>query len=203
MPGKLRAEPDEQVQVGNHLAPDARVVEPMLALLQQLIGSYTDPRTRLIAALAYHHRLAWVHPVMDGNGRLVRLITHLQLVFLDLRPNLWSLSRSLARRQTEYYAMMAYADRPREGDLDGRGQLSLKHYLGFIHFMLALCIDQIDYMAEAVDPVNMHARVERLFKNHERIIAAKVRPGSAPAVHALLGMGTMAARDLQDLSRPE
>lgn len=68
MPGKLRAEPDKQVQVGNHLAPDARVVEPMLALLQQLMGSYTDPRTRLIAALAYHHRLAWAHPVMDGNG---------------------------------------------------------------------------------------------------------------------------------------
>lgn len=191
MPGKLRAEPDEQAQVANHLAPDARMVEPMLVLRQQLMGRYPDPRTRLITALAYHHRQAWVHPFMDGNGRLVRLITHLQLVFLDLRPNLWSLSRGLARRQSEYYAMMANADRPREGDLDGRGQLSLKHYLGFIRFMLDACIDQIDYMTEAVDPVNMRARVERLFKNHERIIAAKVRPGSAPAVHALLSMGAM------------
>jgi Fic family protein len=177
--------------VGNHLAPDAQVVQPMLELLQQQLGSYSDPRTRLIAALAYHHRLAWVHPFMDGNGRLVRLITHLQLVYLDLQPSLWSLSRGLARRQTEYYTMMANAARPREGDLDGRGQLSFKHYLGFIRFMLDVCIDQIDYMTEAVDPANMRVRVERLFKNHERIIAGKVRPGSAPAVHALLSMGKM------------
>lgn len=62
VPGKLRAEPDKQVQVANHLAPDARVVEHMLALLQQLMGRYPDPRTRLITALAYHHRQAWVHP---------------------------------------------------------------------------------------------------------------------------------------------
>ncbi|APU32934.1 cell filamentation protein Fic [Ectopseudomonas alcaliphila JAB1] len=191
VPGKLRSEPDEQVEVGNHLAPDAQVVKPMLELLQQFMGSYSDPRTRLIAALAYHHRLAWVHPFMDGNGRLVRLITHLQLVYLDLRPSLWSLSRGLARRQTEYYAAMANADRPREGDLDGRGQLSLKHYLGFIRFMLDVCLDQIDYMTEAVDPANMRVRIERLFKHHERISAAKIRPGSAAAVHALLSMGTM------------
>lgn len=191
IPGKLRTEPDEQVVVGNHLAPDAQVVQPMLELLQQQLGSYNDPRTRLIAALAYHHRLAWVHPFMDGNGRLVRLITHLQLVYLDLRPNLWSLSRGLARRQTEYYAVMANADRPREGDLDGRGQLSLKHYLSFIRFMLDVCIDQIDYVTEAVDPANMRKRIERLFKHHERISAAKIRPGSAAAVHALLSMGTM------------
>ncbi|MDR8017413.1 Fic family protein [Ectopseudomonas guguanensis] len=191
VPGKLRAEPDEQVEVGQHLAPDAQVVHPMLELLQQFMGGYKDPRTRLIAALAYHHRLAWVHPFMDGNGRLVRLMTHLQLVYLDLRPNLWSLSRGLARRQTDYYAMMANADRPREGDLDGRGQLSLKHYLDFIRFMLDVCLDQIDYMSEALDPARMRQRIERLFKYHERINAAKIRPGSAAAVHALLSMGTM------------
>lgn len=191
VPGKLRVEPDEQVEVGRHLAPDARVVQPMLELLQQAMGSCNDPRMRLITALAYHHRLAWIHPFMDGNGRLARLITHIQLVYLDLRPNLWSLSRGLARRQTEYYAMMANADRPREGDLDGRGQLSLKHYLAFIRFMLDVCLDQIDYMTEAVDPANMRARIERLFKYHERISSAKIRPGSAAAVHALLSMGTM------------
>jgi hypothetical protein len=181
----------EQVEVGNHLAPDAVVVTPMLELLQQFLGSYADTRTRLVCALGYHHRLAWIHPFMDGNGRLVRLITHLQLVHLELRPNLWSLSRGLARRQTEYYAMMANADRSREGDLDGRGQLSLKHYLNFIRFMLDVCTDQIDYMTEAVDPAKTRERVERAFKNNERIIAAKARPSSAPAVHALLTMGKM------------
>lgn len=191
VPGKLRAGPDEQVEVGQHLAPDAQVVQPMLELLQQFMGGCNEPRTRLIAALAYHHRLAWIHPFMDGNGRLVRLVTHLQLVYLDLRPNLWSLSRGLARRQTDYYTLMANADRPREGDLDGRGQLSLKHYLAFIRFMLDVCLDQIDYMTEALDPARMRERIERLFKYHERLNAAKIRPGSAAAVHALLSLGTM------------
>jgi Fic family protein len=77
-PGSLRSVTGQNVIVGNHDAPDATVVEVMLRLLQ------TDPRRQLIAAMAYHHRLAWVHPFADGNGRVTRLITHLQLETLGL-----------------------------------------------------------------------------------------------------------------------
>ncbi|QLF95034.1 Fic family protein [Pseudomonas sp. ABC1] len=191
IPGRIRSESDEQVRVGHHLAPDAAVVEPMLKLMQTWIARIEDPRMRLVATMAYHHRLAWVHPFMDGNGRLVRLVTHLQLRHLGLRSNLWSISRGLARRQQDYYACMANADRPREGDLDGRGQLSLKHYIGFIRFMFEVSLDQVEYMIDALDTRKLRSRIDRCFISNERLLERKVRRTSAAAVHALLTQGTM------------
>jgi len=34
---------------------------------------HLDPLARIIAAAASHHRIAWVHPYLDGNGRVTRL----------------------------------------------------------------------------------------------------------------------------------
>jgi Fic family protein len=190
-PGSLRSLPTEEVVVGNHLAPAAAVVRPMLEHLQNGFGNIQDPRRRIIAALANHHRLAFVHPFLDGNGRVSRMITHLQLVQLGLQPHLWSLSRGLARRHQDYYAALANADRPREGDLDGRGKLSQKHYFAFIEFMLEVCHDQVDYMTAALDREKMRERVIRAFKTKERLLDAGVRPETGPAVLALLNQGSL------------
>ncbi|ELG7182201.1 TPA: Fic family protein [Pseudomonas aeruginosa] len=191
VPGALRSTPDEEVFVGNHAAPAATAVSAMLAHLQAGFGASKDPRRRLIAVLAYHHRLAWVHPFLDGNGRVARMITHLQLVQLGLEPYLWSLSRGLARRHEDYYRALAMADRQREGDLDGRGQMSQKHYFAFIEFMLDVCHDQVDYMISALDRTKLRERVLRAFKTNERLLDAGIRPESAPAVIALLMQGAL------------
>ena len=190
-PGALRSLPNEEVTVGNHLAPAAAVVEPMLEHLQNCFGSIQDPRRRLIAALANHHRLAFVHPFLDGNGRVSRMLTHLQLVQLGLQPHLWSLSRGLARRHQEYYSALSNADRPREGDHDGRGQLSQKNYFAFIEFMLDVCHDQVDYMIAALNREKLRERVIRAFKTHERLLDAGIKPETAPAVIALLMQGSL------------
>lgn len=43
--------------------------------------------------------------------------------------------------------MMDYADTPRQGDLDGRGNLSQKALLEFIQWFLQVCIDEVSFMA--------------------------------------------------------
>ncbi len=169
----------------------------MLRHLRYGFGRIHDPRRRLIGALAYHHRLAFVHPFLDGNGRTTRLMTHLHLVALGLRPTLWSLSRGLARQHQDYYRMLALADRPREGDLDGRGKLSRKHYFAFIEFMLDVCHDQIDYMTQAVDPAALRERVVRAFRYNAQLRAAGAREESAAAMHALLVQGEMPRSDFK------
>lgn len=191
VPGELRSKPDEEVIVGNHAAPAASAVKPMLLHLQAGFGGITDHRRRLIAALAYHHRFAWCHPFLDGNGRVARMMTHLQLVHLGLQPYLWSLSRGLARRHQDYYRVLAMADRPREGDLDGRGQMSQKHYFAFIEFMLDVCHDQVDYMTAALDNGKVRERVIRAFNYNEKILQAGVKPECAPPVIALLLQGSL------------
>lgn len=196
-PGVLRFETGQNVSVGGHDAPDATAVDAMLSHLQNGFGRIKDPRRQLIGALAYHHRFAWVHPFVDGNGRVARMLTHLQLVYLGLEPRLWSLARGLARRHEDYYRMLALADRQREGDLDGRGQMSRKHYFAFIEFMLDVCHDQVDYMTSALNPAAMRERIVRSFKTNERLLDLKIRPQSAPAIHALIMAGSMPRNDLK------
>ena len=195
--GVLRSVTGQNVIVGNHDAPDASSVEIMLRHLQTGFGSQKDPRRQLVSALAYHHRLAWVHPFPDGNGRVARLITHLQLVSLGLEPTLWSLSRGLARRHEDYYRTLAMADRPREGDLDGRGQMSQKRYFEFIEFMLQVCHDQVDYMTAAVDPSRLRERVTRAFRYNEKLVQQGIRPESAPAIIALITQGSLPRNEIK------
>lgn len=193
-PGELRT---ELVTVGRHLAPVPEIVPPMLEHLQRVYGRIGDKRHRLIAALACHHRLAWVHPFADGNGRVVRLMTHLHLHQLGLASPLWSLSRGLARHRSEYYDRLANADAPRRGDLDGRGQLSRAALSEFIGFMLDMCLDQVRYMTDALSIAALRDRLAQLIGLNPVLREARVRPESARALHLLLTHGSVSRADFK------
>lgn len=196
-PGQIRAEAGLLVKVGSHLAPAPEIVTPMLARMEQVYGRIGDSRLRLLAALACHHRLAWVHPFPDGNGRMVRMITHVHLNQLGLASPLWSLSRGLARQQREYYARLANADAPRRGDLDGRGQLSQAALLEFIGFMLDVCLDQVRYMRNALQMAPLRDRLEQIIGLNPRLRSAGIRPEAAAALHALLALGSTSRSDFK------
>ncbi|MGO3031409.1 Fic family protein [Pseudomonas helleri] len=197
VPGQLRDMAGLNVSVGQHEAPAYQAVRPMLERMQVVYGRLADPRYRLIATLAYHHRLAWVYPFPDGNGRVVRMVTHLQLLKLGLASPLWSLSRGLAREHEAYYQHLAQADQHRQGDLDGRGQLSLKALQAFVRFMLRTCIDQMSYMLEALDRDALRARLERAVAFDERFMAAEIKPETARALHILITQGAVARNDFK------
>ncbi|WP_240321666.1 Fic family protein [Pseudomonas fluorescens] len=197
VPGQLRDVAGQEVLVGNHAAPSCQSVSPMLNRMQQVYGRLPDARSRLLAVMAYHHRLAWVHPFVDGNGRTVRLVTHLQLQKLGLVSPLWSLSRGLARQQASYYARLANADKPRRGDLDGRGQLTQAGLFEFVGFMLETCLDQMRYTEQALNISNMRERLQTIFAWDERIKRAGIKLETARALHVLLTQGTLSRADFK------
>ena len=51
------------------------------------------------------------------------------------------------KSRTEYKAMMDRADSPREGDFDGRGNLSRKALVEFTQWFLEIALDQVKYMS--------------------------------------------------------
>ena len=122
IPGELRT---GWVQVGRHIPPDA---EGLPRFLNRFAAAYDRKRlskVRQIVALgAAHHRLLWIHPFYDGNGRVARLMSHASLQRCGVGSSLWSVARGLARNVKEYKALLMAADEPRRGDLDGRGTLS-------------------------------------------------------------------------------
>jgi Fic family protein len=143
--GELR---QREVQVGRHIAP---VAEALPAFLERFAGFYRTGAhhgiTPIIAAAAAHHRLMWIHPFLDGNGRVTRLYTDACLRVLPLPGyGLWNVSRGLARRRNDYISALTQGDATRRNDLDGRGYLSNEGLVKFCEFFLDICLDQIDFM---------------------------------------------------------
>ena len=68
-------------------------------------------------ALRIHHRLVWIHPFVNGNGRHARLVTDLFLQSQKLAPFTWGaqLGRPIEEVRQIYVSGLRAAD---EGDLD-------------------------------------------------------------------------------------
>lgn len=196
-PGQLREESQQNVTVGDHFAPAWESVMPMVLRLQQVYGGMSDSRSCLLASLAYHHRLAYVHPFEDGNGRVVRMITHLQLAKIGIASPLWSISRGLARKQSEYYGRLKAADQPRRGDLDGRGQLTQAGLIEFVRFMLGVCKDQMEYTRDALHMPTLRDRLETIVRFERRFTDAGVKPEAARALHLLIIQGEVTRADFK------
>lgn len=145
VPGELRS---EAVRIGLHVPPD----HLSLPAFMKRFAEFYDPQKhsgteKLIAAAAAHHRLMWIHPFLDGNGRVARLFTEAYFCRVPVSGlGLWSVSRGLARRSADYKAALADADSLRRNDLDGRGNLSNDALVRFCRFFLETCLDQVKYM---------------------------------------------------------
>jgi Fic family protein len=118
-------------------------------------------RLETIASVAAgHHRLAWIHPFPDGNGRVARLVSHARLGEVGVGSELWSVSRGLARNVERYKALLQAADEPRRGALDGRGNLTAAGLAAFSQFFLETCLDQVVFMRALLAPAELMRRVE-------------------------------------------
>jgi len=197
------------VQVGRHIPPDAEALPRFLHRFTEAYDMNRLSRVRRIIALgAAHHRLLWIHPFYDGNGRVTRLMSHASLLRCGVGSSLWSVARGLARNVQDYKTLLMAADEPRRGDLDGRGTLSTQTLTDFCAFFMTVCIDQIDFMASLLEPgglmrrMRLHVEEEmqagRLPKGafpllREALLAGEVPRGKAPEI---TGYGERMARNV-------
>jgi Fic family protein len=153
-PGEWRS---HDVEVGRHVPIDPKSVDRFMRRWEE---AYSLPRHRLIAEVgAMHHRLAWIHPFMDGNGRVARLVAHALLKRIGVGSPLWAVSRGLARNVEQYKSLLQAADQPRRGDFDGRGALSEKALADFDAFFLEKSIDQVTFMERLIEPQALLNRI--------------------------------------------
>ncbi len=155
VPGELRT---RDVRVGSHVAVSAGALPRFLGHFAQVYGNL-GKADGIISTAAAHHRLLWMHPFLDGNGRVARLVSHAMLLDMLDTGAVWSVARGLARNAQMYKALLANCDMPRGNDLDGRGTLSEEALAEFTRFFLKVCIDQVDFMESLVQPARLRARI--------------------------------------------
>ena len=145
VPGEFRT---GEAMVGAHFGPFAASLPRFMQRFEAYAPEQHDPLDRIVAWAASHHRLVWIHPFVDGNGRVARLYTDTYAREIRIGSSgLWSIARGLARQKDAYLSQLANADSDRHGALDGRGNLSQAALHQFCDFFLTVALDQVHFMA--------------------------------------------------------
>jgi Fic family protein len=208
-PGVLRSLHEEDVTVGRHIPPSSTVVADFMAYFGARYRHDNQGAGRMILAIpAAHHRFNFIHPFLDGNGRVSRLMSHAMGLQAGIGAHgLWSISRGLARglqSRDEYKSMMDHADQPRQGDLDGRGNLSRRALTDFTSWFLKVSLDQVRFMSSLFELETLAARLQayvnlRGWRSEaatlleDALLRGELARGDAPR---LLGLKERSARDL-------
>ena len=189
IPGELR---HRDVAVGKHIPVSPGAVPRFLRRFEDVYSRLGKTET-IVATAAAHHRLAWIHPFLDGNGRVARLMSHATLLEALDTGAVWSVARGLARNVDAYKAHVAACDQTRRNDLDGRGHLSEENLAEFTRFFLATCLDQVAFMEGLMQPDQLRTRI--LLWTEEEIRLDRLPPKSGTVLEAVLYRGELPRGD--------
>jgi Fic family protein len=185
IPGELR---HRDVQVGRLVAVSPGALPRFLQRFEEVYGRVGKTES-IISTAGAHHRCLWMHPFLDGNGRVARLMSHAILLDALDTGAVWSVARGLARNVQEYKRHLAACDSGRRNDLDGRGTLSEEALAAFTEFFLTICIDQVTFMESLVQPDRLRARI--LMWAEEEIRIGTLPPKAGNILEALLYRGEL------------
>jgi Fic family protein len=192
-PGTLRR---RDVEVGRHVPVSPGALPRFLARFDEVYSKLGRSET-ILAAAAAHHRLSWIHPFLDGNGRVMRLMSYATLLDTLDTGGLWSIARGLARDADAYKKHLANCDVPRRNDFDGRGNLSEEMLTEFTRFFLETCLDQVRFMQDLVQPDKLRTRI-KLWVDEE-VALGTLHEKSGLILEAILYRGELPRGDVAEL----
>lgn len=143
-----------------------------------------------------HHRLVWIHPFTNSNGRVVRMITYAMLIRQGFRVNTGRLINPAAvfcSDRKRYYQYLAKADKGTEESildwclyvLKGlKEEIDKVDRLADISFLTdRILIPAIDFSAKRKFITGTHARMLKVAAEKQEVHASDFRdifPGSLP-----------------------
>lgn len=135
-PGKLRGKPVGIIDNSRivHIAPPGEMVKPLMNDLFSYLK--TDQDLVLIKSCVFHYEFEFIHPFMDGNGRMGRLWQTVILKNYDSVFEYLPIESLVKDRQSDYYQSLKRSD-------------SLGNSTQFIEFMLEIIDDSLEALLQA------------------------------------------------------
>lgn len=193
IPGEIRK---NDVKVGKHIPISPDAIPRFLKRYEQVYATLGKSES-ILALAAAHHRFLWIHPFLDGNGRVARFISYTTTLNQLNTGGLWSIARGLARNAGKYKEHLANCDLARRNDLDGRGNLSQESLYAFIKFFLETCIDQVTFMEKVMQPDQLRTRI--MLWAREEIELKNIPPQTLQILEKILYRGEITRSELPEL----
>jgi Fic family protein len=130
-----------------HLVPDGEMVKPLIVGLLEYLKNSKD--IALIKSCVFHYDLEFIHPFMDGNGRMGRLWQ--TVILMEHYPvfEFLPVEGIIKRKQDRYYKVLSASD------LSGKSTI-------FIEFMLGVILESLEELLSGRAPIlNAMERIER------------------------------------------
>jgi Fic family protein len=181
-PGEPR---DCDVRVWGRLAINPGAVPRFLQSFEQVYGS-TGKMESILSIAAAHHRLLWIHPFLDGNARVARLMSHATMLEALESGGVWPLARGMARDVQQYRILLANCS-----------ALTDETLVEFTRFFLKVCIDQVNFMENLARPDRLRARI--LVWAEEEIRLGHLPAKSGSVLEALLYRGEIPRGEAQNI----
>lgn len=111
-PGQLRPV-NVSIKGSAHVPPDSIKVTEYFEDLLAFVNGQTATQYHLLATALAHHRMAWIHPFDNGNGRLIRMFTYALLIkqgFEVKSGRILNPTAIFCMDRDKYYEMLALAD---------------------------------------------------------------------------------------------
>ncbi|MBI3633813.1 MAG: Fic family protein [Candidatus Vogelbacteria bacterium] len=111
-PGKLRPI-NVSIEGSSHVPPDEVEVPGYFEELVAFVNTDVNPQNDLLVTALSHHRMAWIHPFDNGNGRLIRMFTYAMLIkqgFKVHNGRILNPTAIFCMDRKEYYNNLALAD---------------------------------------------------------------------------------------------
>lgn len=155
----------EWVRVGNHLGANPLFVPN---LMEELVSNYNlDSQTYFLDKIAHFHaEFETMHPFLDGNGRMGRLLINLQLMHIGLPP---IIVQSKSKRK-DYYPL--FSNYPVTMNYNGFSQLFALLLIESLHKRMTMLT------AKKIVPLSVWAKNKGIKGN---IAANKAKRQTIPA----------------------
>jgi Fic family protein len=157
-PGKIRTKSVGIVKgsIVTHIAPPGDIVKSFVKDLFEYLKQ--DKDLLLIKSCVFHYEIEFIHPFMDGNGRMGRLWQTVILRQYSPVFEFLPVESLIKARQSEYYRIL--------GESDNKGDST-----GFIEFMLQIINESLEDLLTNQN-VNLSSK--------DRIIIFKEKAGKTP-----------------------
>lgn len=193
-PGAWR---EEEILVGSHVGPAADDLDALMNRWSERFNPLrgANRTERLLLTIAGHHRLLYIHPFRDGNGRVARFALDAALIGIGLdAKGAWTPARGFARARHRYYHALIAADAERRHSTDGRGARSAEGLLRWTRFVLDVIREQVRFIDGLLEPRALRERVRSAV--HATVGSSETKRSSATRL-------VLAAWELGPLTRGE